>query len=868
MGKIVNFIQSNLLPLIRAVNENTEEGTYMLGGEKGAAVGGEYYHVQDDDETLEESNNVSLRGNINDTNTIVFIPHENAFEEGYEKDEIADFDPYYEIEAMDINGNTIMYADLTVEELFDYFPESIVNDIVDRDISNNTRCVDKERNEFRIDDIVYRDTTPRDIDDVDEVNVMAKRIQTGGESAYLLTDGDIISFHDHIQITSIEGMTPSKFISLGNIRLVVGGGIELVRRPTMQQVFTLKSWIRRQDEVYLDIAKESAYTYPEVICGAKYTNPNPNRVVNDILTYFDDGIRPHDVYESKEKRALLENNEVINLAKQEYGITSNLRLAGYILPDGSLLKFGENGTRDVDHRNIEGIYTGNGIEIWNDEYRYNYVVDFMNHGAIRCDVNSGLLDMTQEPTNEQYFVIRKFVRMAGDVDIDFTDDKGDTQHSVSYSDVNPQRVVADIYKYYNEGLKPTGNVAFENRKEMKNSLKENLEFEVDSSDVDLSSFKKQDSLPSIWKDEDTLDSKVRLKLLDIADDFWEYVNVTWVEPIGIIITGSLCNYNWSEYSDVDLHLIVNFNEIGDRKEFVKQYLDSKKNEWNEEHGALKIYGYPVELYVQDVDEDVSAGGVYDLEENKWIRKPSYDDMEEIGAESDDIKEKAARVMTIIDDMCDYFNDTDDAHKLELLADDADNLWKKIKDMRKNGLAEDGEMSIGNIIYKYMRRKKYLDKLFDLRAAIYDKTNTITESSKLFSNKNVCEYVSSLKLVNEEVVADGNSEHNPFEKRWKAERDALKNFLKNFGQIMTSKENGKQYKVFQDQGISNLIGYNYGLCIQWDPIKMEVGATPYIRAMDKFTTRLFQAQFDDRGKDNMRGTFDDIGNSYQPVQTPR
>ena len=121
-------------------------------------------------------------------------------------------------------------------------------------------------------------------------------------------------------------------------------------------------------------------------------------------------------------------------------------------------------------------------------------------------------------------------------------------------------------------------------------------------------------------------------------------------------------------------------------------------------------------------------------------------------------------------------------------------------------------------------------------------------------------------LNEEVVADGDSEHNPYAKRWKAERDALKNFLKNFGQIMTSKENGKQYKVFQDQGISNLIGYNYCICIQWDPIKMEVGSTPYIRAMDKFTRRIFQAQFDDRGRDNERGTSDDIGNSYQPVQT--
>ena len=93
-------------------------------------------------------------------------------------------------------------------------------------------------------------------------------------------------------------------------------------------------------------------------------------------------------------------------------------------------------------------------------------------------------------------------------------------------------------------------------------VNENIEDEVKSSEVDLSSFKKKNNLvPSIWKDENTLDSKIRLKLLDIADDFWDYVNISWVEPKGIILTGSICNFNWSEFSDIDLHLIVDFDDI-------------------------------------------------------------------------------------------------------------------------------------------------------------------------------------------------------------------------------------------------------------------------------------------------------------------
>jgi hypothetical protein len=156
--------------------------------------------------------------------------------------------------------------------------------------------------------------------------------------------------------------------------------------------------------------------------------------------------------------------------------------------------------------------------------------------------------------------------------------------------------------------------------------------------------------------------------------------------------------------------------------------------------------------------------------------------------------------------------------------------------------------------------------------VYDKEQRKSKPMPypIYRNESVRKFLILLKenSLNEEIVADGNSEHNPYAKRWKAERDALKNFLKNFGKIMTSKENGKQYKVFQDQALSNLIGYNYCICIQWDPIKMEVGSTPYIRAFDKFTYRIFQAQFDDRGRDNLRATADDIGNSYQPIQTRR
>lgn len=383
-------------------------------------------------------------------------------------------------------------------------------------------------------------------------------------------------------------------------------------------------------------------------------------------------------------------------------------------------------------------------------------------------------------------------------------------------------------------------------------VEENVEIEVKPNEIDLSSFKKKNELAPIWEDEETLDSRVRLRLLDIADDFWEFVNLTWVKPSGIILTGSICNFNWSKFSDIDLHLIVDFDEIDEKTEFVRDYLDSKKNEWNNEHNELTIFGFQVELYVQNLDEMPQSGGIYDLEENVWVKKPNSDDIKSIGLDKFPIKDKAAEIMTIIDDMYDALNSTEDSHEIEEIGEDASYLWKKVKNMRKMSLEKNGESGAGNIVYKILRRTNYLDKLWKLSTIVYDRSNSIDEGISKFKN--------AISLLKEEWVGDGNSEHNPYKERWDAERKALKDFVSNYGKLMQSRENGKLYKVYYDKTLSELIGYNYCICIQWDSVEMKPKSVLYIRALDKFSPNIKQVSFDTRGRDNQRGTYDDL--SYQ------
>ena len=242
--------------------------------------------------------------------------------------------------------------------------------------------------------------------------------------------------------------------------------------------------------------------------------------------------------------------------------------------------------------------------------------------------------------------------------------------------------------------------------------------------ISLSSFRPQKALnPKIWVG-DKINSRVRLRLLDIADDFIDTLNVGWVKIEDIILTGSLANYNWSKYSDFDLHILINFKDVDERTDFVKEYFDAKKNDWNNKHENLKIYGFPVELYVQDTNETHTASGIYSLNKNEWIVKPVKNNIKAIKLDKFFIKEKAMKFIKIISDLKKKIEDTGDEAELRTLSQKVKDVFDRLKGLRKKGLETRGEMHPFNVVYKLLRRLGYLDILLDLKTKTYDKLKSI------------------------------------------------------------------------------------------------------------------------------------------------
>lgn len=90
------------------------------------------------------------------------------------------------------------------------------------------------------------------------------------------------------------------------------------------------------------------------------------------------------------------------------------------------------------------------------------------------------------------------------------------------------------------------------------------------------------------------------------------------------------------------------------------------------------------------------------------------------------------------------------------------------------------------------------------------------------------------LVTEQQLRNLKEDVNPYKKRWTTERSSLKKYIVNYGETMISRENGKEYKVILDSFLSNLLGINFCVCIQWDSMTNIPGEIIYVRAYDKFS----------------------------------
>ena len=184
----------------------------------------------------------------------------------------------------------------------------------------------------------------------------------------------------------------------------------------------------------------------------------------------------------------------------------------------------------------------------------------------------------------------------------------------------------------------------------------------------------------------------------------------------IVLTGSGANYNWSEYSDIDMHIRIPFKTVSEDEGLVQKMFDAKRGRWNDQHD-IEIKDLPVEIYVEDVGNPHVASGLYSLARDKWISIPP---VREIKIDKDDIKSKAESYIGTLSYLEELMKDKE--YEKTMIA--TDKIKEKLKRMRQSGLSKGGEFSVENLAFKVLRRTGYIEKLFDLKKEAYDKLRSL------------------------------------------------------------------------------------------------------------------------------------------------
>lgn len=198
--------------------------------------------------------------------------------------------------------------------------------------------------------------------------------------------------------------------------------------------------------------------------------------------------------------------------------------------------------------------------------------------------------------------------------------------------------------------------------------------------------------PKLWTSEAELHSDVEEKLFGIVDLFTKNLSIP-IDVIDAHIVGSNASYNYSQFSDVDLHIIANFEAIDVDKAILQSAYNLEKASFNKNYD-ITIHGINVELYVEDVCSATVSNGIYSLFLHKWLKFPKkLTDIPEVDVSKEVSvwKDKIGSALS---------NDSNEAQK----------LLNTIYLVRKNSLETDGEYGHGNILFKEIRNLGLLDKL--------------------------------------------------------------------------------------------------------------------------------------------------------------
>ena len=243
---------------------------------------------------------------------------------------------------------------------------------------------------------------------------------------------------------------------------------------------------------------------------------------------------------------------------------------------------------------------------------------------------------------------------------------------------------------------------------------------IGESEVDIVPEIQDDLNRDVWEADNTLNDEIAQKLLRIARDFYEKLDLP-APILDITFTGSMANYNWTDLSDIDLHIVIDYGAVNENLELVKNYLMEAKSNWNRNH-EITTKGHEVEMYIQDSNETHHSTAVYSILNDEWVIEPQKVSFE---ASEDAIRQKADHFICRIDLLEKMYQEG----RYEEVYGDSERLRQKLRNYRQSGLEKGGEYSLENLVFKYLRNSEEIERIYDMKKDSYDQMMSVVETRR-------------------------------------------------------------------------------------------------------------------------------------------
>ena len=201
--------------------------------------------------------------------------------------------------------------------------------------------------------------------------------------------------------------------------------------------------------------------------------------------------------------------------------------------------------------------------------------------------------------------------------------------------------------------------------------------------------------PKLFDKDNYLQKDVKDALMNIITKFIDELkeNEIPIRVLDAFIVGSNASFNYTESSDLDVHIIANFDEASCDTKTLNILYNFFKSYFNDKYD-ITIHDIPVELYIEDQDSGAISNGIYSLNDNDWVKFPEKVEIPEIDY-SDDYT---------------YYEKKFDRCMTEENPEMAANLIDELYLLRKKSIAGEGEYGKGNLVFKDFRNEGKLDQL--------------------------------------------------------------------------------------------------------------------------------------------------------------